>query len=183
VTIKDIIDHAYTLSHVQIDAFKARRFIDEAMDRLSQLYDTACDKVTVSIYCNDINAEYSLPEDCIGVYKVTVDGRKFNCFLADNNYIKFEDTGVYQITYLKTPKLTDRDLYDKQLQEDTPSLNIAYHRVLPNYLAAQVLLIENPQDQRGLRYLSDFNTMAQDINSKLNKLKRKGARVKAPLWR
>jgi len=184
VNIKEIADQAITLTGgLAIDYFKSRRYINEAMQMLAANYDTACNTDSTTITCTDTNSEYALPEDCIGVTKVLNDNVKFNCFTVYDNNITFDYKGTYAVRYIKNPALTDRKIYQKELYTDIPGINVLYHRALPFYVAAQILLQANPNDPRISKLLSDFNNATENVNMKLMREKRRGARIKAPIFR
>jgi hypothetical protein len=183
LNIKEITDQAITLSGVPIDAFKSRRFINEAMQILAGTYDNACIKSNTTIICTDVNSEYPLPDDCIGVTRVMLNNQKFNNYIIEDGNIIFDYTGTFSVRYIKTPSLTDRKVYQKELNTDIPSIDLIFHRALPFYVAAQVLYTTNPDDKKAGSFIGRFNSIANDVNSKLDRPKRKGARMKAPLFR
>ena len=183
MNVKEITDQAIELSGVPIDAFKSRRYINEAIQTLATQYDTACINATTDITCTDINAEYPLPDDCIGVTRIIFQNRKFTDFIIEDGNIIFDYVGTFTIRYIKNPILTERKVYQKELNTDIPSINLLYHRALPFYVASQVLLKLNPNDPKITKYSSDFNSITQNADAKLNRQKRKGARIKAPLFR
>lgn len=183
MNIKEITDQAVTLAGIPIDAFKARRFINEGMQILAATYDSACVRGETNINCTDINGEYPLPADCIGVTKVMLDNQRHNNYTVEGGYITFDYIGTYKVRYIKNPSLTDRKAYEKELTLDVPGIDLLYHRALPFYVAAQALYTVNPSDQKASSFIQGFNSIAKDVDIKLSRPKRKGGRIKAPLFR
>lgn len=183
MNIKEITDQAITLAGIPIDAFKARRFINEGMQILASTYDSACIKAEIIINCTDASLEYELPADCIGITKVMLNNQKYNDYSIDGAYITFDYTGTYKVRYITNPSLDDKKVYEKGLTLDIPGINLLYHRALPFYLAAQALYIVNPSDQKAGSFMQGFNSIAKDVDIKLSRPKRKGGRIKAPLFR
>lgn len=183
MNIKEITDQAVTLAMIPIDVLKSRRFINEAMQILASTYDSACIKLETTINCTDTNSEYELPADCIGVNRVTLDGVKRNDYLIEDGYINFQYQGSYKVRYISNPSLTNREIYKKELTTDIPGIDLMFHRALPFYVAAQALYTANPDNKKVGDFMQRFNTIADEVDKKLSRPKRKGGRIKAPLFR
>lgn len=174
------MDHVIEISGQTIDLFKTRRYINDAMSILSSTYDTACEKKVTTITCTDVVSEYLLPIDCFGIERVTLNGYKFNNYLVLGNTIRFDYLGTYTIKYNAQAVLPSRKVYEKELGTDIPSINSAYHRPICFYIAAQLFKVNDPENNM---LMTRFNSMSSDTNNKLLKQRRKGSRIKAPLFR
>jgi hypothetical protein len=168
------------LTGITLDQFKTRRYINDALSILSSMYDTANIKATTTITCTDIVNEYSLPTECFGVVRVKLNGYKYHDYTIEDNLITFEDKGTFEVKYIVSPDLDSVKIYQKELGNDIPPVHEAYHRAICFYVAAQLLDVNDP---KAVLLNNKFTSICEDVNNKLKRQKRKGARVHAPLFR
>jgi hypothetical protein len=171
MTVQEIMDQAKMIKGVSISLSAAIRWINDAMDKLSTLYDTACTRDDTTIEAEDTTTEYELPDDNVGVVKVLdSDDNRFLDYMVDNGYIRFDYTGEYTVHYLVQPD-------DVTGADDTPEIHASYHKCLPDYVASKV---SKPYDKE---LESEFFRMAEQVNIRLSRPKRRGMRIPARAWR
>jgi hypothetical protein len=174
--VKLILDQARILKDNAIDSIYGRRWLNEAMYTLSNKYDSACKSNTSTITCDDVKEEYDLPSGCRAVRKVTdSDGNIYSQYSIDLGKITFEDEDTYTIKYLSTPSNVLTDNEEPEIHQD-------YHLALSLYVASRELSRVNKTDTRARELLQEFYIETDSINSRLMNMKRRGKKMKAPLW-
>lgn len=170
LTVKQVIENVNVVAGEFVSVALAVKLANEATDILAIQYDTACNVVPMEIEIDDINLKYELPEDVIGIKNVTCNGKRYTNFNTDRNLIKVNTPGTFVIDTLIPPR---------HVEEETDSLDIHrfYHPAIVNYISSRVV---RPPDED---LESSFYSLAISANERLSRLKRRGIRIPARLWR
>ena len=184
MTLTDLKDEVvYLIGGEEVNLMTIYKFVNKAMDTLANRYDTACTKKTASVVCTDCADEYSLPADCIGVYKVeNSSGDKYKAYLISDGSISFGYTDTFSLGYYAIPTMTTRTATDTAIKTDTLPINSNFNKCIAKYIAGEVLKIYNPKDVRISVYTDDFIQEAKEADARLKRMKRKNMRIKAPYW-
>lgn len=173
LNVNRIREQANLHAQLQIDKVYARRWINEAMRVLADLYDSANIRDTVRIDVTDVFVKYPLPNGCKKVKRVYFSKRKYESYEIDVDVIWFEDCGSFDLEYLKIPD-------DVTTDTETPSINEAYHIAISYFVGAKS--VETIKPKRASELLSSFYIYADNANSSLNRIKRKRT-IPVGAWR
>lgn len=169
MTVNEIITKTKADMGIPISTPFAIRYINAAMQALANMYDTACVITETVIDAFDKDIEYPIV-DCIGVLKVTRDNDRYIDYTVDFSCIRFRDEGEYTVRYLTYP----RECAGK---ESVPGIHPAYHECICLYIAA---MANRPRDEN---LLEEFYTLANSVDSRLRRMKRRHLRLPRRLWR
>lgn len=185
MTLTDLMEEViYLTGGEPVNLMTIYKFANKAMDVLANRYDSACIQKTATVNCTDIETEYAIPTDCIGIYKVIgSNNNKYKNYTVSDGFMRFGTQDTYTISYYAIPVMTTRTAIDTAIKTDIPPVNTNYHKCLVKYIAAEILKINNQQDNRVTLYTDDFIQEAKEVDNRLKSLKRANKRVKAPLWR
>jgi hypothetical protein len=168
MTVLEIINQAIVHEKMSIDHVYGRTHINDALNTLAMLYDTAKVETSTIIVCSDTDDYYSLPSGCIKIQRVEdSDGHEYSklFYKIDNKKIKFENEDTYTIVYLsKTASVT--------LDTETPAIDDLYHRTLSKYIAYKELLLIKPQLAN--LFKEEFFQEAGSIDLALKSIKKRG---------
>ena len=174
---KLIIDQAILHKGMPIDFLYAKRFLNEAMSILSSRYDNACTQLNKTIVSTDNNTYYSLDSNIYGVIRVTDSrGYKYDDYVVDFDTIKFGKNDTYTVTQLA--------LHPDIINENSvPGIHSAYHYPLSFYVAAADLDRIKPGDMKAKELYTRFFIECENVNARLSRVKRRGAKLPKPVWR
>ncbi len=168
MTVADILAQAIVHKEMSIDSVNGRTHINDALNILAILYDTAKVQTTTTIACTDEDVYYALPAGCISVFRVEdSDGLEYNklFYRVEAGNIKFEDEDTFTVVYLaRAASVT--------LDSQTPTINDLYHRTLAKYVAykeLKTIKIKEAED-----YKTDFFQEAAAVDLALRKGKKRG---------
>lgn len=159
--------------NIPIAHVSARRWINEAMHVLSDLYDTANVKDNFDIVVDDLAAKYSLPSGCKRVKRVYLNNRSYEDYYIDIDEICFRDKGNFKIELLMIPA-------DVNLNTDVPAINEGFHMAISYFVAYKEVCETKPN--RAQELLASFYQYAKEANSRLSRIKRK-KRIPVGNWR
>lgn len=170
----EIIEQATLDSGMQINNTYGLRWVNEALNLLANLYDTACAKSDYTLNVDDINEYYDLWTNCVRVKRVVdSDGDTYDNYTCDNSQIKFEDEDTYNVTILIVPPKV-------VAVTETPGVNKLYHLPIVYFLVYKQL--ENHKPEKSSEFYNRFMTFADSANKKLLRMKKKG-KIPAPPYR
>lgn len=169
MTVKEIQQRAQMEVSSFISLPMAIALVNEVSILLCTRYDSAAPTETRK-YEVEAYKEYELPDECIGVKKVTKDGEPYKNYKVIDNFISFSNSGTYDVIIQVTPMEVENG-------EDEPDINEAYHPILYKYLAAKAT---RPVDRE---IEAEFYRLADEINIRISRKKRKGMRMPARVWR
>mgnify|MGYP000887687349 CR=1 FL=1 len=172
MTVKEIMGNAQYISGQFISLPVALRLINNAVDILATRYDTATptDSILRSTFNAKANEPCPLPEEYIGVTKVTLNGHPYTNYTISEDNIIFKDAGEFIVSLQLMPGPVEAE-------SDEPNIPIPYHSIIELYIASRVV---RPLDQN---LEQRFYMMADQINTRLQCRKRKSLHIPARVWR
>lgn len=169
MTVDDIMTRAQVYSGQPMSLRLALTLINDCMNVLCNLYDTACQTDEVVCTITSKPYEYELDEDVLVVKNVYHDNKKTH-YKIRNDKIIFNDQGTYNILLLRTPD-------EVETQYDEPEINRAYDKCIVQYLVAHTT---RPPSKD---VLDEFYQMASVVHFRLKQKKKSNRRMPAPIWR
>jgi hypothetical protein len=143
--------------------------INNVVSQLASIYDTALTPVEINInaLAGDNNDLATL-----GVLSVKHNGRPYLDYKANAYTITFNDDGDYTVTALMYPD-------NVASENDNIPVHIAYHPAIVQYVKhkAQPLTLDGKPTE------NEFYAMAQAVHLRLSRVKSRGLRAKARIWR
>jgi hypothetical protein len=139
---------------------------------LSSLYDTAKFVQEQTIICEDPDTYFPLLDNCIGIKQVlSPEGYGIkNYKIKDGRFIKLFWRGTYTVReYILHTPITS--------MVDNITINPAYERCIPLYIAAQIIKKTDKESHKDL--LAEFTELAGFANSDLRKVTNKNKTIKA----
>lgn len=168
MTVQDMIDQVRARTGESFSRVRACQIINDALLRLSSLYETAAKRRQLNYTAERDGHEFMI--DCIGILRVEHDGKQVTNFRAMNGYIQFPAPGTYQVTCLVAPP-------EVAALTDAPEIHSAYHPCIVMYLAAHAAAPEDKALQ------ADFLAYADAVNRRLSNMRLRGLRLPARMWR
>lgn len=162
-TVKDIITEIRSRGFV-VSLPNARSYINEAVNTLTTMFDTAFAPSEIAVKGAIGGSEY--PLDTLGVVSVKRDDRPYTAFTASATGITFAHDGDYVVTAIMYPDNVEGE------DDDIP-LHTAYHQAVLQYVLQKV----NPEAE------DLFLPMAQAAHRRLKRIKRRGSRIPVRVWR
>jgi len=170
MTVKDIIKHAQLLTGQFISLPVALELINNAVDFLKMRYDTAFTNVIAMEFEAEPDKPYPIEQDYYGITSVMFEGRPYKDYVVIDNNIVFRDKGKFTVYVQPVP-------IEVTTENDEPDLPMQYHSILKLYVASRMT---RPIDRE---LEQEFWVMAEQINQRLQRRKRKGARIPVGVWR
>lgn len=162
MSLRDILSEVTQNCKKPISDNDFKRYYNRCVSALESLYDTAKKYQEYPISCQDINAYYPLPDNCVGVKKVkTSKGYNFSVYEVQNNSIRFlwKDDYIVHIQVLNTP-ITNI--------EGNITIHPAYLSAIPVYIEAQIYKSEDDKKYNDL--MSEFTELAALANNNIRKV-------------
>ena len=168
-TVQNVIDELRTKHGIAISIPFAYQLINDAVNELVTLYDTAVIPTIIDI----TGAVKNVPEVLVslGILKVTYFSYPYHDYVADSESITFQDDGDYKVTAIIVPD-------DVMAVTEVVPVNMAYHLAVVLYVANYADRDpEKPKDN------DQFYTLSQAVHNRLSKIKRHENIIPARLWR
>lgn len=174
---KLIRDQAIILAGISIDAVYSRRWQNEAMQLLADMYDSARVFNTTTVTVTDPYSNQTLPTGCFGVTKVRyADGTTYKRYTVNRSYMRFYDSGTFTVEYLKAPADISGDTA-------TPEIDERFHKVIPYWEAAQELSRINASNPKIQELKAQFYRFADVANAAIKSQKRNDITIARRIFR
>lgn len=165
MTVLEIMNLAIIDAGIAIPEAYGKRWLNEGLNELAIMFDSACLKGTSQIVCVDVNEYYNLPSGCLRIKEITDEDKdNYKDYIADESSIKFDSEGTYNLLYYKQPN-------DVTTTAETPGCHTLYHKALSNYVTHKALADKKP-DKSNL-YYSMFLTKSNSVDSRVKRMKGK----------
>jgi hypothetical protein len=153
---------------MSIDHVYGRIHINEALNTLAMMYNSARVRSTSTIVCDDHDLYWVLPTTFISCLMVTDSkGKEYSklFYKVENGYIKFDDEDTFTVTFLgRAPAVT--------LDTETPAINDLYHRTIAKFVAYREL--KTIKIKEAEEYKAEFYQEAGTVDLALRKGKKRG---------
>ena len=174
---KLIVDQATLHKAMPIEFIYGKRYINEAMNVLASRYDDACIQDSVDIVCTDVTADYEMPANDFGVLEVIDDsGRRYTDYRTHLGRIAFAREGTYKVVYL-------RGAAEIVNEASEPEIHQIYHYPIAYYVASVDLNRIRPGDPKAQELMVRFFNDAEAAHIRLQRPRRRGIVMSAPIWR
>ncbi len=161
-TVKDAIRELRSQG-LTISVPNACIHINDAVNLLVMMYDTAFVPIDIPIKAKagELNRI-----EVLGVSKVFLNDSPYTNYKADTEGITFHDDGDYIVKAFVYPDSVEAE-------GDEIPVHTAYHQAVVQYVRQQL----NPEAD------DMFQPMAETINQRLSRMKRKSSRMPVRIWR
>lgn len=168
MTVKDILQNAYSISGQFVSNPIGIRLINNAVNLLINRHETASNIMEIPVTIQD-GESYELP-DVLGIKRVLKDGRYYKDYKVRENQVVFKDNGEYILYIFPMPA-------EVVTEDDIPDINSAYHSILELYVASR---IPRPYDRE---LEQEFGQLAAEIDLRLQRGRQKNGNLPRRVWR
>lgn len=140
----------------------ARRYANEGLSILANTYDSICrkKKITLTITAGE---ETELPADCFQLIRLRKWGKPYKAFEVYSTAIFTEDSGEFEIEYLKMPTLLNAE-------SDIPDIPRSFFATIPLFIGArEKFRVFGEEDVDSMRLLQEFYELAREANNRVAK--------------
>lgn len=174
--VSKITEQAVLHKREEIQPIYSRRWINEAMDTLSSMYDSAKVRKEAIFTTSTEYEEKPLPTDLRKLLHVFDTENIEEIYRYDYPNIIFQDVGSHKLIYLSKPK-------DVTIETETPEIHEAYHMILALYIASKEYAELDPIHIRAGQLMGEFFNKAMAIDEDLKRLNRKTRTIPLRQWR
>jgi len=154
--MKTICTHANLHNGREIADPIAILYANEALSMLATLYDSACKRDTSTLGDLAEDTWVDLPEGCINVTRVKVEGYESLTWQASQGQIKFPQSAASNVTMEYLRKSNDISTI-----EEVPEISELYHTVLSLFIASRERSrLFGDQESESQRLMGEFHAEA-----------------------
>lgn len=142
------------------------RFINECLNELATAYDTACIRDNISLSITE-DTWTNISDDLMKLKEIKLNGVKYFDYEIEGNQIRCEDTGTFDINYLRLPNPVIA-------KTEVPETHSSFHYAIALFVASrEKSRLFGEEDTENLRFMNEFIQKGSLINSRLRKKPRR----------